>query len=166
MYPARRDQVAIRDDLRFSCDISRMELAKWNKVLAIPWDHTGDDPYDIDHKHTLLYDAIADDLVMPKDNRLTRSQAWAALRRLRDRHRGNAELSDLLAGFHPHVARHTVATSLLSSGSDVRTVQEVLGHVSMETLKVYTEITDEGKRAAYKKLEEYLTPHKTKVPSR
>ena len=39
----------------------------------------------------------------------------------------------------------------------MRLVQEVLGHATLETLKVYTEITDKRKRAAYERLGEYLS---------
>src|SRR4029077_3400596 len=38
----------------------------------------------------------------------------------------------------------------------VRLVQEVLGHATLETLKVYTEITDRRKLAAYRRLGDYL----------
>lgn len=55
------------------------------------------------------------------------------------------------------VARHTAATTLLeATNGDVRLVQEVLGHVSLETLRVYTGITDTRKQAAYRRLGEYL----------
>jgi site-specific recombinase XerD len=57
----------------------------------------------------------------------------------------------------PHAARHTAATTLLeATDGDVRLVQEVLGHATLETLKVYTEITDRRKRAAYRRLGDYL----------
>ena len=57
----------------------------------------------------------------------------------------------------PHVARHTAATTLLeATNGDVRLVQEVLGHATLETLKVYTEITDRRKREAYSRLSDYL----------
>jgi integrase/recombinase XerD len=58
---------------------------------------------------------------------------------------------------HPHVMRHTAATTLLeATDGDIRLVQEVLGHATLETLKVYTEITDRRKREAYSRLSDYL----------
>jgi integrase/recombinase XerD len=92
------------------------------------------------------------------DNRLTPDgarKAIAALRRyLSQTPAGFALASKLLS---PHVARHTAATTLLeSTGGDVRLVQEVLGHATLDTLKVYTEITDRRKREAYEDLGEYL----------
>jgi len=62
-----------------------------------------------------------------------------------------AEVAQIGRRVTPHMLRHTLATTLLSRGCDIRYIQKLLGHASVATTQIYTHVDTQALRDAYQR---------------
>lgn len=74
--------------------------------------------------------------------RLSAQSVWQRLQR-------RSQRSGLATPVHPHMLRHSFASHLLQSSSDLRAVQELLGHASIGTTQIYTRLDFQHLARAY-----------------
>jgi integrase/recombinase XerD len=74
---------------------------------------------------------------------LTREMLWMLVKKYVKRAGLNARAS-------PHTLRHSFATHLLAGGADLRTVQELLGHASIQTTQHYTHVDRDRLKAIHR----------------
>ena len=79
----------------------------------------------------------------------------------------HVRLAEINRHITPHALRHTMAAMLVSSGTDIREVQEILGHASILSTQVYTKLPiQKGRRAALAAAPPriFVDPSSTKLP--
>ncbi|MGB8310891.1 MAG: tyrosine-type recombinase/integrase [Halobacteriota archaeon] len=64
-----------------------------------------------------------------------------------------ARMAGLSDTIHPHTLRHSYAVRMVRSGTDMRSVQLLLGHSNLNTTQVYLQFKDEDLRAIYNAVE-------------
>jgi len=79
-----------------------------------------------------------------RGTRISRQSIWKIIRR-------QASITGFVLRVTPHTFRHSFATHLLENGADLRYVQEMLGHSSISTTQIYTNISREYLKKTYMK---------------
>ena len=74
--------------------------------------------------------------------RLSAQSVWQRLKR-------RSQLAGLNTPVHPHMLRHSFASHVLQSSSDLRGVQELLGHANISTTQIYTRLDFQHLAKAY-----------------
>ena len=118
-------------------------LGKGNKVRIIP---IGDKSIVILNEYLSGKKLNSGDplLIDHNDNRIYRRMVYGIV------HKYLSKVSDLKK-ISPHVLRHSAATHMLDNGADLRAVKEILGHENLSTTQIYTHVSIERLKTAYKK---------------
>ena len=82
--------------------------------------------------------------ISKKGSKLNRKSVWRLLKNY-------VERTKLDKNITPHTLRHSFATHLIENGADLRSVQELLGHVDISTTQVYTHLAKSKLQEFHKK---------------
>ena len=128
-------------------DVMRKEriilvLGKGNKQRVVPYSDDAAvylDRYLDSERHRLIKQGDWNDSVFinNRGKSFTRQGVWKKLKHF-------AKLAGINKEISPHKLRHTFATHLLEGGADLRSVQMLLGHSSINTTEIYTHVEQQA----------------------
>ena len=88
--------------------------------------------------------AAAEIFVNRSGKKISRVQLWKDVLKL-------GKEADVQIAVYPHLFRHTFASHLVQAGADLRSVQEMLGHASLNNTQIYAHVEKSGVKAAHEK---------------
>jgi integrase/recombinase XerD len=134
-------------DLNFDVGYLRC-LGKGNKERIIPVGRTAveaTEAYLRDLRPRLAKPSSGPFLLLSRTGRpLSRIEIWRLVKKY-------AARAGIARNLTVHTLRHCFATHLLSGGADLRSIQEMLGHVDIGTTQIYTHVDHERLRRIHKK---------------
>ncbi len=132
-------------DIDFESNVIKIRFGKGSKQRVIPLGTNlkkSIESYVIQVRNNLVKSKKTDSLLLnAKGQRLTRQSIWTVINRY--------ALENGIKDLTPHTLRHAFATHLLEGGADVRVVQELLGHSSINTTQIYTHVTVDKLRETF-----------------
>ena len=82
--------------------------------------------------------------ISKKGDSLNRKSVWRLLKKYLER-------TDIRKVVTPHTFRHSFATHMIENNADIRSVQELLGHIDISTTQVYTHLANRTLKEVHKK---------------
>ena len=132
-------------DIDFDENIIKIRFGKGSKQRLIPLGKNlkkSIESYVTQVRNNLLNSNKSDALLLnSRGRRLTRQSIWSVINKY--------ALEQGIKDLTPHTLRHAFATHLLEGGADVRVVQELLGHSSINTTQIYTHVTVDKLRETF-----------------
>jgi len=134
------------DDIDFDSNIIKIRFGKGSKQRIVPLGKSlkkAINDYLTRNRNSLVNAKKPNNALIlnSKGGRLTRQSIWEVVNRV--------SMQNKVEDLTPHSLRHAFATHLLEGGADVRVVQELLGHSSVNTTQIYTHITVERLREVF-----------------